>query len=87
VSGHDDFQRLRARLDAELVRDPLRRARYEHRRAAYELIVALAELRESLDRAQVHLQDHLLLPHDELPRLVARYERFAATLTRYAETA
>jgi hypothetical protein len=87
VSGHDDFQRLRARLDQELARDPLRRARYEHRRAAYELIVALAELRESLDRAQVHLQDHLTLPHDELPRLMARYERFAVTLSRYAETA
>jgi hypothetical protein len=87
MSGHDDFQRLRARLDVELARDPLRRARYEHRKAAYELIVALAELRESLDRAQVHLQDHLALPHEELPRLMARYERFAATLSRYAETA
>ncbi len=81
MSGHKSFKVLRDRMDA----DPERRERVERLHQAYDVVLGLAELRESRGLTQARLAESLDVSQPNVSRIEGKEDLRLSTLCSYVE--
>lgn len=79
MSGHKNFEILRNKMDA----DPERRERVEEIGRAYDAVLALADLRESLSVTQAELAGALGVSQPNVSKLEGKGDIRLSTLGAY----
>lgn len=81
MSGHRSFDVLRDQIDA----DPERRERVEQLHRAYDVVLGLADLRESRGLTQARLADEMQVSQPNVSKVESKEDIRLSTLRHYVE--
>lgn len=81
MSGHKSFKILRDQIDA----DPERRERVKRLRRAYDVVLGLADLRESRGLTQARLADEMQVSQPNVSKVEGKEDIRLSTLRHYVE--
>jgi predicted XRE-type DNA-binding protein len=81
MSGHKSFDVLRDQIDA----DPERRERVEQLHRAYDVVLGLADLRESRGLTQARLADEMRVSQPNVSKVEGKEDIRLSTLRHYVE--
>jgi DNA-binding XRE family transcriptional regulator len=81
VSGRKSFKRLRDKINA----NPERRARVEELERTYDIVLALADLREQFGVTQRQLAESLDVSQPNISKIEQQHDLLLSTLAAYVE--